>query len=771
MTTARSVFSEKSLAYYRYKLRRNRKITVILIILNAIGFPLVYLASIINGLYKKSLPIGVDYSIMSRYEGITGVFVIVAFLAIACALTAGVFVVFAVFDYLYNKTLVDMAYSAPLTAKQRFWMDFSAGLTMYVGPFLAGSLVGLLMSGLGGLLGIPFNMMPEFSSLLGLVFSAVLAMLMLFAMTTLVAVCCGSLFESIVYTGVLNGIIPAVIYAGYYTALEGLYGISNSGELANTLFFRLSPIGVVVAYFDSYIFTGSTSGVFEPHLFFQTLLNFFLPVLLVIAGYIFLSYRLYKRRKAENTGNPFVFKLLYYVLITSITLVITALFLADREYDLLLPAVILTGVLYLIMEVITNRGFKAVWKSLLRFAGTFACCVLVIAVVKETEAFGMPYRVPQAANVRNVTLLSYRSLADGESYDLTLTDREDIEQVIAVQQEMLGMYRDGIWPWDYYTEEAGEIETYEQDWRNVEDTFYVTLRYKMMNGWLMEREYRIPERVYRQWSNFLLTDAGKKMRSEELDAFTRGVADARLRSIYDTNEVALSKLLDPVDGQIRAELYNGFQVRDFVDAVKQDIQSETAEQYYTPTEQPLAAVSLSSANNSLVRASYDQAAYSYRYNTSVRILIKPHYTNTIAYLEKIGLSGYLKNNLDDLLTSGNYTYFLKQPETTYTQEERSTADSPSFENYFGPKLKRLGDSEQIRRLIRVAQPQYYAQENCYLLMSNNGLSLLIPPEYAALAQEVFESTEATETQSYQLDEKDAEYAKEYAEKNGYTYVN
>ena len=128
MSTALSkVRGNSAYKYYKFRMKRNSRAWIVALVLNLLGLPMMFIAQ--NIFYTNKLKTATDAGeLFNQYETGVAVFAVIGIFCIAIAAIGGVFTVFASFDYLYNKSLVDMAYSAPLTGTARYTADFMAGL-------------------------------------------------------------------------------------------------------------------------------------------------------------------------------------------------------------------------------------------------------------------------------------------------------------------------------------------------------------------------------------------------------------------------------------------------------------------------------------------------------------------------------------------------------------------------------------------------------------------------------------------------------------------
>lgn len=763
MTATLSAVNEsKAFAYYKYKIKRNRKIGIILLILNMVGFPLLYLA----GMLSKSISGDVN----ANYSTVT-MFAFIAFLALGAAIGGGIFVVFMTFDYLFNKSLVDMTYSTPLTTAKRFWMDFAAGLTVYLVPFITGGIIGSILCAINQYgVGAAFHAIFPLEKLLPLLLAAILGMIMLYAMTLLVCVCCGSLFESVAYTVVINGIIPGVILVTYYAVFNKLYGMNTMTEMLG-LICKLSPVGVVIGQLAD-ILDGDTGMITD--------LNYLIPILLTIAFYIAVSFWLYAKRKAESCGKPFVFKLLYYVLITAVVYSVVGLltnstsnllfaFGGKYKYDqslnstTIIASLICSAIVYLVLEVITNRGFKGFWKSAVRYGVTYISVILVLATLIGTECFGLPYLVPSADSVKSVDL-SYPgqySVFDSlyvnpyNRYNMyhsaiTFTEKESIQAINDMHKTQVEDYKKAV---EEYAQNKGDPFANER----VDNYYYMTnisLEYHLNTGLKIIRQYNIESNGRSKLKPLDVSLEFKQAKCAELDDMkAHAGTNVTIRNNMGTNALTLIKGSRPDYGVKEAKAYYDIVLADLVEALKKDILAETYDQYYTPDAAPLGKICFDDINNP---ESYANSESDY----SSGIFIKAHYANTIAYLKAHGIDEYLATNLDGVLDDGTYNYFLMEPTTTQDEVQTVAPFNANINQYLGKHTKRLAvdsstASDKVRELLKVAQPMYMADENCYTLINGKyGVSCIIPPEYAALAKEVFDSEYAIETkenEEYQVD--------------------
>lgn len=439
---------------WRSNIKKNNKMTIIIAILHLVAAPAI-LVSVIASIYSGK-----------GYDAYWEPYLIIGILTTCLAALMGILAATESFTCLHDKSVVDMKLSLPMTASQRFVSNYLSGLFTYLVPFLGAQVISLLLCGYGCLFmdgktfyenhwnstlreNVPEPYVCNFFGeampiLLKLILGGTLCMLMLYTLTVLIAVCCGSKFESISYTLLVNVIIPGTILCVLYGIFDNLYGISAE-TIAVKLILFTSVAGGIIATADW------ASG----ELFYGTeVVNYGIWALvffLIIAALFSLSFFLYRKRRAEQVSKPFVFKLAYYFIITCGMFCIISLFM-DGDADLI-PTIITTAIIYMIFEVVTNRGFKRFWLSIIKYAATFIAVTVIITIGQETNGFGAVQRVPSASSVASIELRYNGFYSDFPIYNdyyyrsdpnfsmpLLIKDRTNIETVVEAHQAAIDCY-------------------------------------------------------------------------------------------------------------------------------------------------------------------------------------------------------------------------------------------------------------------------------------------------------------------------------------------
>ncbi len=341
MTAATSTLKKSFFkTHFKNTILENKKFLFIVSVLHLIGYPVI--AFTIR--YYSEHPDNTDES-----------YAIASCIALAIAILSGAIIAISIFNYLYKKSTVDMNLSLPLTTRQRFLSEYFAGLTIYIVPAIIGGLIGtvILLTGKHELMEF-----LKYTIYIGSI--VIIGMILYYSLTVLILSCCGSLFETILSTLLINAMIPASIYLLSYTIISNdSFGLSSNSLFLNQIFIS-SPIGnaaFIIYFFDNVNMYGNVNTNLYVH--------WLIPTLIFTVLIVLLSYFLYKKRKAEQVSKPYVYKFIYYAILFFVTFCIISIFkvsTGSSDYTAqtdstpidasFFPAVMCSGIVFFIMEII-----------------------------------------------------------------------------------------------------------------------------------------------------------------------------------------------------------------------------------------------------------------------------------------------------------------------------------------------------------------------------------------------------------------------------------
>ena len=399
-------------------------------------------------------------------------------MALACLLPL------LLFSYLNNRQALDTIHALPVRRDTLFWGNYLAGLLMITLPHL------LFQGSCGYVLWILDE--RDGGNFLRVMFSSLVAMLAFYHLMIFIIVNCGTLFESIVYFGLLNVSWPALVAVLF-------------NFISETTFGYLTPVAGIQGYLYSFspFYQLIEVGVDGPWSWTSPLISLGVSLLALLLGYL-----LYRHRKSEAAGQSFAYKPLFYVCAVMISVCVgVGFFLLTRtgggftseDIYLILLSNVFGFLTYFVLDTIRNRGFKGFKKTLLvGFTGAIATTAFCYSCV-ATGAFGYETRIPVLSRIESVTVdwganVSYWIPADG-----TVTNIEDLERIrsfhrsVAANVDLLE---------DRYIEDAVYREihsrygfddgTYPSDAYDMGNYDSVKLTYHLRGGDTVTRRWQIP---------------------------------------------------------------------------------------------------------------------------------------------------------------------------------------------------------------------------------------------------------------------------------------
>lgn len=490
MTAATSTLKKSFFkTHFKNTILENKKFLFIISVLHLIGYPVI--AFTIR--YYSEHPDNTDES-----------YAIASCIALAIAILSGAIIAISIFNYLYKKSTVDMNLSLPLTTRQRFLSEYFAGLTIYIVPAIIGGLIGtvILLTGKHELMEF-----LKYTIYIGSV--VIIGMILYYSLTVLILSCCGSLFETILSTLLINAMLPVSIYLLSYTIISNdSFGLSSNSLFLNQIFIS-SPIGnaaFIIYFFNNVNMYGNVNTNLYVH--------WLIPTLIFTVLIVLLSYFLYKKRKAEQVSKPYVYKFIYYAILFFVTFCIISIFkvsTGSSDYTAqtdstpidasFFPAVMCSGIVFFIMEIISNRGFKKFWLSILKFAGTITCIYAVLLLCHATNGFGVNKYVPLEGAVDNVII----DFDNTSTYNLPIRNKHTIHDVVSLHEKVIKeKYEDKNTSHKEIPESEldqriknGALATYNRN--NISITYY------LKNGSILTREYNVSDEQMEQLYASMMT--------------------------------------------------------------------------------------------------------------------------------------------------------------------------------------------------------------------------------------------------------------------------
>ncbi|MBQ8194234.1 MAG: hypothetical protein IJZ47_02605 [Oscillospiraceae bacterium] len=363
------------------------------------------------------------------------------------------------FRWLYSKTVVDMDYSLPVSDDTRFFGDLLASFAGSLVPHLIAILTGsvlwrVALNILANDLISPEDI-EEYKEILGclipeqLMYTGLFACIMFMAFTLFVMSVCGRRAETGIYSYVLTGAVTIIHVICLLIVMTNVYGLDYYGLEMRDLFAvsATSPLGLI---FVTLYYLFDASGEIS-----EFLVPLFRPatgiaaVLITVALFV-LAYFLIRKRRAERVGSPFTFGIVKAVIPAVVTFAVVAPFMwvifgamrDAKEYSyepemtgIVVAMFIITLVLYIIMELISGKGFRKFHITLLKYVITMAVSLAVCFCLYASNGFGIANYVPDAEDVQSAHVY-IRGSSNGYGLDASVEEEDSIKALIEIHEEI-----------------------------------------------------------------------------------------------------------------------------------------------------------------------------------------------------------------------------------------------------------------------------------------------------------------------------------------------
>lgn len=491
-------------------------------------------------------------------------FVVIASIAFILSLGMGFVIPMVNFRYLYNKSLVDMNYSLPLNNRQRFFADYSSGLITYVVPFLIGGIVALIVLLIGSCCVEMDYVMDYIYDMVRIFFIMIIGLILLYTISVFAITFAGSTFEALFSIAAVNVMIPLFIYLTWGNIVSAAhFGLTESSVTKNYTFFTTSPIGVLgffITYLDdyymphSYISSGAVYDLTEYTFMDSMYFNFIIRSLIFIEVIIAITFLLYKHRKAEDVSKPYVYKAFYYIIMSAAVYSIVTIMKMTTIKSGLIAALIISGIIWFVMEVIRRRGFKRFWTAIISFAAASAAVIGIIKVIELTDGLGRAKYIPSSLLVSDIEIEIWGyDMADNA---VILHDKKIIDDAIRLNREIIDRHFEP----DKYSYVLSDYRLSDDDRLYSEtkkknydlDIADIRMIYYTKGGSAIVRQYKVPSEMLTDISCDIYTD--------------KEFAENKTKEIYYNS---LRREGDPIDyiDESHAD-YCNFEFRDKLDVSK-----------------------------------------------------------------------------------------------------------------------------------------------------------------------------------------------------------
>lgn len=608
-----------NLDYLRFLIKRNRRFMMLMGLGMIVLYPVLLLTlQLINpNIYINDI------------RGVGQVFALILLIVSAISIP------FLTLGYMNSKKHLDTYHALPIKRSDLLIINVIAAFIIMVIPFTIAWFAGGLV-----VLSSEFTLIDILTTWITslMIVSAIFSIIVFTLMHT------GTSIDGLLYGMVLN-FLPILTYAAY-TAFSAIVLLGFNGDYIARYIGLIFPIW---SLFENLFEV-------ETRLWDSSILNglywLVISIVLLIASRYF--YKIRRHDKAESPfTNPYFFTTISAFVSVVLVFLMYAGFYSINEsieqnffnpLNFIFPF-FFTGVIYLVMDTISQRSFKNLYKAMLRY--------LIIAVVGFglllfglfSKGFGYITRVPEVDSIKSVELrlddynsviiprveINYTDYYNSDLFAYLIEDEKGIEIVQNMHKIILNEYKwidysnRGIYMYDSSLIERiesvdGYVPSYEELGYSL-NPYYgssLTIRftYTLESGSVVSRSYNIPY----EWTSSL-----KELMYNKgvLKAYAPNVA---LREQYKfLNTVSLQNAFTPVTSSFNVK---NFDLELFSQAYEKDFENLSSRSVYDLQPETLGYVKIKTCKSEKNE------------NTCIEssILINGLYTNTLSYLNSINAS-------------------------------------------------------------------------------------------------------------------------------------
>ncbi|MBC8584550.1 ABC transporter permease [Youxingia wuxianensis] len=687
MTTTTSFSDQKRFSQlYRAIFRRNIGYFSMYAVILFIFYPLQYLIEAFKSLKHydiNALTLAMDpfayynfNGLGKNFTGVSSVFVTVIMAAIPIILGL------MLQSYMHSKKAADVYHSMPIKRETLLLVNAMVAVTIIAVPMIVYTLLIAV---------VQIAKFGFFPSVLGYMCLDTLGWLVcsfvIYIVTALVAVCVGTVFDTFVFTCVL--LFAAPVISGLYLVLCDMFLFGfRANQLTSYLIFNFSPITLMPCRLGFY----EGSDIYTQVLFHS---NISILLMLVIGCVLFvLAARLYRRRHSEIAEQATSSGILPKIIMLIGTVVCGVCFglifqmvgVSDNNKLSFIMWTIIGGLLaYIIMEVIFNRGFKTLVRSLPLGAGMVVLTVGLISLI-FTGGLGYENRIPSIENISSVEV-NYKGrygdsdpmavgpyISDDEGHTftkrlatITLEQKENIETLRLFHQDVTGKKYGSQW----------------SSRKNVPDDVSmvypnIVITYHLSNGRTLTRAYDS-------------CDVESMMLLAPLETQPELLYQAYPAFYTEPENIVEWYVQDMFGSKEMKQIYSQADSAKLLEAIRTDISALTLEQLSDPKDSPIGILSF---NAQLPKQGSE------RCSTGGYFIISSREQETYKFLKSKGVIDEITPDLSKVkgvvvsVSSGNYYRYGSAISALYQI-------SPDYNEFYSADYDNIKDSIQERiRMIK-----------------------------------------------------------------------
>ena len=515
------------------QIKKNRKLFIMEFILQLLGLPL-YLFSVFmeyktDNWYMKNMNYDLIDKMSLSYQEQVNLYEDCGRLSLKMLVPAilfGTVIAFRSFSYLFRKSKTDIDMSLPLNKKQMFTADFLSGLFSYTVPFVITAILSCL---------IVFFLDPGNETIMTLSVNCaeiLIAMLCLYTFSVLISVCCGRLFDAVLYL-VLSNVAVYILCVSVHSFIRSFIpNLVYDGKLPYE-FGWLCPAGAI-SHIHLLAETSSVRYYYDQDTGSKEAEMIWLICCLVLSMiYLTVSFIAFRKRKAEDAEKTIVAPALFHAVVMCLTAGIfytvcssyKPLFSNFTTPDIIriILAVTFSMIIFFILFFFRKRRItsEGALKNMIIPVSTACISLIVYIVCISADGFGLMYYIPEVSDIAEARIHSPVWPADYSPDAKNIyTDKEDIKKITDLNRELNNDLRATLTDPDAlnnYAARYPETEAFRTDFDDKNAHMYpsddsIHITYRLKNGKEFERSY-VPCVTNFSESGIFISDASKIMSS------------------------------------------------------------------------------------------------------------------------------------------------------------------------------------------------------------------------------------------------------------------
>lgn len=452
----------------KYTFKKQKNLLIIFTILLSITFPFAIIVRIIS-----NTPIYFD---STGTEFLPLLFIATVFLLLATPLIF--------FNYLTSKRSVDFMHALPIKRKDLFMTQMVTSLLFIIIPFAISYWAGYLLLYVFHGFGVELSHFTLF-------IEAILLFAVIQAPTHFVIMNTGTTSDSIIYS-IIMFLAPFIAY-GAFEIFASTYIIGVESLSSSNLLMFISPSA---ALFKLLIYNSTISQ--------SLVILYWLVANMIFTAVTIHMYEIWRSERSELPfNNRYFFIFVSSVFIAFLLVFTLSIFSFDSQspwkflaiQNLLIP-VLLTFVVYVILDTIRKRSFQRLTKSLKRYSIIALSTLLLTTLIYITQGFGYSNFIPDSDDIDSVIIssnLGYRDplFAETNNVKFIISEPSEIKDIMDVHHTFVETFKKSnrlINPIRYESSYLSNQSSYESG--------NLTFQYKLKNGKKVTRTYRLPVNSY-----------------------------------------------------------------------------------------------------------------------------------------------------------------------------------------------------------------------------------------------------------------------------------